>query len=84
MSRARYWFLYHLARTSRWAWLHLVDDNERRDWAAITGAMAAQTLHVRDWATGTPIPAWVPCRPCGGGPCRRRLNGTPANGGSHA
>jgi|MudIll2142460700_1097286.scaffolds.fasta_scaffold374129_2 hypothetical protein len=55
-----------------WAWRHLVPDGKRREWAGIAAAMSASTLHVRQWAEGSDgpdLPAWVPCRACGGEPC---------------
>lgn len=73
MSRRRYDFLTWVARNWRWGWVHLVSPQERRLWVHISSAMIAHTIHPGDWVQGPddlPIPAWVPCHLCGGGPCR--------------
>jgi len=54
-----------------WTWRHLVPESARVEWARIAAAMTATTLHVAAWAPDPdhPMPAWVPCRPCGGHRC---------------
>lgn len=72
MGRLTWNLLRQVAWNWSWAWRHLVPEGRRVEWARIAAAMSASTLHVVDWAEvdGSPMPAWVPCRPCGGGPCR--------------